>query len=177
MLTSVGTHMPTAVPRLNRISGSALSERTYSDIAHRVFTSPRRVRFKEMEYAVPRKVGLEALREVRRVIDASRWRIGFPVEIRTAPADDITLSTASGRDSMYLAFHVPAKADHTEYFAGVEKVLRSFDGRPHWGKMHSLEADDLAKLYPGFEEFLILRDELDPERVFANPYLRRMLGD
>ena len=63
-LTSVGKHVPTAVPRLNQISGGALSERSYSDLAHRVFTSPRRVRFKEMEYAVPRKVGLQALRDV-----------------------------------------------------------------------------------------------------------------
>lgn len=177
MLTSVGTHVPTTVPRMNRISSNALSERSYSDLAHRVFTSPRRVRFKEMEYAVPREVGLEALKAVRRLIEASRWHIGFPVEIRTAPADDITLSTASGRDSMYLAFHVPAKADHTEYFAGVERVMRDFDGRPHWGKMHSLGADDLAKLYTGFEDFRILRDELDPERVFANPHLRKILGD
>lgn len=177
MITSVGRRAPGAVPRLNRISGSALSERTYSDIAHRVFTSPRRVRFKEMEYAVPREVGLEALREVRRVIDASTWRIGFPIEIRSTPADDIALSTASSRDSMYLAFHVPAKTDHTTYFAGVEDVLRRFDGRPHWGKMHTLAADDLTALYPRFAEFVALRDEMDPHRVFANPYLQRVLGD
>jgi L-gulonolactone oxidase len=177
LLTSVGTHAPRTVPRLNRISGRAQSERRYSDIAHRVFTAPRRVRFKEMEYAVPREAGLEALQEVSRLIDASSWRIGFPVEIRSAPADDIALSTASGRDSMYLAFHVPAKADHTAYFAGVEQVLRAYDGRPHWGKMHTLEAEDLAASYPRFKEFRALRDDLDPQRVFTNPYLQRMLGD
>ncbi|EON23742.1 oxidoreductase [Nocardioides sp. CF8] len=177
MITSLGTRAPATIPRLNQVSGRALSERSYSDIAHRVFTSPRRVRFKEMEYALPREAGLEALREVRRVIDASSWRIGFPVEIRSTPADDIALSTSSGRASMYLAFHVPVRADHTDYFAGVEDVLRAFDGRPHWGKMHTLAADDLAKLYPRYDEFLTLRDELDPDRVFTNPYLRRVLGD
>jgi len=177
VLTAVGTHAPRAVPRLNRLASSAQSERSYSDIADRVFTSARRVRFKEMEFAVPREVGLEALKEVRRVIDSSSWRIGFPVEIRSAPADDIALSTASGRDSMYLAFHVPAKADHTAYFAGIEHVLRQYDGRPHWGKMHTLGAEDLAASYPRFEEFLALRDKLDPQRVFTNPYLQRVLGD
>jgi FAD-linked oxidoreductase len=177
VLTAVGTRAPRTVPRLNQISGRAQSERSYSDIAHRVFTSPRRVRFKEMEYAVPREVGLEALKEVRRVIDASSWRIGFPVEIRSAPADDIALSTATGRDSLYLAFHVPAKTDHTAYFAGIEQVLRDYDGRPHWGKMHTLGAEDLAASYPRFEEFRSLRDQLDPQRVFTNPYLRRVLGD
>lgn len=177
MLTTVGTHAPKSVPRLNRISGSALSERSYSDIAHRVFTSSRRVRFKEMEYAVPREVGLEALKEVRRVIDAAGWRIGFPVEIRSAPADDIALSTASGRDSMYLAFHVPAKADHSDYFCGVEEVLRQYDGRPHWGKMHTLTAEGLAAVHPRFEEFLAVREKLDPARIFTNPYLQHVLGD
>ncbi|WP_310529929.1 D-arabinono-1,4-lactone oxidase [Nocardioides sp.] len=177
MLTTIGTHAPATVPVLNQLSGNALSERSYSDISHRVFTSPRRVRFKEMEYAVPRAVGLEALREVRRLIESSGWRISFPVEIRTTPADDIPLSTASGRDSMYLAFHVPAKADHTEYFAAVEAVLRTYDGRPHWGKMHTLVADDLAAIYPRFNDFLTVREDMDPQRVFRNPYLRQVLGD
>ncbi len=176
-ITSLGARVPALIPRLNRISGRALSERRYSDVAHRVFTTPRRVRFKEMEYAVPREVGLEALGEVRRVIEASAWRIGFPVEIRSTPADDIALSTASGRESMYLAFHVPARADHADYFTGVEEVLRHFDGRPHWGKMHTLTADDLAGLYPRFTDFLALRDRLDPDRIFTNPHLRRILGD
>jgi L-gulonolactone oxidase len=154
-----------------------LSERRFSDVAHRVFTSTRRVRFKEMEYAVPREVGLEALREVRRVIEASTWRIGFPIEVRSTPADDIALSTSCGRASMYLAFHVPANAGHTAYFNGVEDVMRHFDGRPHWGKMHTRGADDLASLYPRFDEFLGVRDALDPDRVFTNPYLRSVLGD
>ncbi|MCW2835354.1 MAG: FAD-binding protein [Nocardioides sp.] len=177
MITSLGTSAPAAVPVLNRLSGRALSERTFSDVAHRVFTSSRRVRFKEMEYAVPREVGVEALREVRRVIDASTWRIGFPIEVRTTPADDIALSTASGRESMYLAFHVPVGADHTDYFTGVEDVLRHFEGRPHWGKMHTRGADELSSLYPRFGEFLAVRDALDPDRVFTNPYLRSVLGD
>ncbi|HXH80804.1 D-arabinono-1,4-lactone oxidase [Nocardioides sp.] len=177
LITTLGTRAPGAVPVLNGLSGRALSERRFSDIAHRVFTATRRVRFKEMEYAVPREVGLEALREVRRVIDASTWRIGFPVEVRTTPADDIALSTASGRESMYLAFHVPTGADHTDYFTGVEDVLRHFEGRPHWGKMHTRTAGELSALYPRFGEFLAVRDALDPDRVFTNPYLRSVLGD
>ena len=176
-VTAVGNHVPAAIPRINKISGHALSERRYSDIAHRVFVTPRRVRFKEMEYAVPREVGLDALREIRNLIDRSSWRVGFPIEIRTAPADDIAMSTAVRRESMYLAFHVPAKAPHEEYFNGVEEVLRAHGGRPHWGKMHTLGREDVAALYPRFEEFVGLRDRLDPERVFANPYLSRVLGD
>lgn len=176
-LCRVGSRAPGLVPRINRIAGRALSERRYSDLAHRVFVTPRRVRFREMEYAVPREVGLDVLRECRRVIDASDWRIAFPVEIRTAPADDIPLSTAHGRDSFYLAFHVPMDTDHTAYFGGLEPILREAGGRPHWGKVHTRTAADLAPVYPRFHDFLALRDRLDPDRVFANGYLRQVLGD
>jgi L-gulonolactone oxidase len=176
VVTRIGNRFPAAVPPINELSGRLLSERTYSDIPHKVFTTPRRVVFKEMEYAVPREVGLDALREVRRLIEASDWRIGFPVEVRTTPADDITLGTSTGRDSIYLAFHVHHQAEHRDYFSGVEAIMTAHGGRPHWGKVHDLGADELSAAYPRFEEFLALRDRLDPARVFANPYLRRVLG-
>ncbi|MQW76325.1 FAD-binding protein [Nocardioides sp. dk4132] len=176
-LCAVGNAVPAAVPLINRVSSRALGARTYSDVPHRVFTTERRVVFREMEYAVPRAAGLAALREARAVLDASRLRVGFPVEVRTAPADDIALSTASGRDSLYLAFHVHRDAEHREYFALMEQVMRAHDGRPHWGKVHTRTAADLAPAYPRFAEFLAMRDRLDPDRVFANPYLRRVLGD
>ncbi|HEY1133723.1 MAG TPA: D-arabinono-1,4-lactone oxidase [Nocardioides sp.] len=175
-LVAASNRRPSVIPRMNRLTSRVLSPRTFSDVAHRVLTSPRRVRFREMEYAVPREVGVEALTEVRRVIDASDWNLSFPVEIRSARADDVALSTGYGRDSLYLAFHVPAAVDHTPYFSGIEPVLRAYDGRPHWGKLHTRCAGDLAPAYPRFDEFLALRDRLDPDRVFGNDYLRRVLG-
>ena len=175
-LVHLGSRAPALVPRINRLAGRALSERRYSDLAHRVFVTPRRVRFREMEYAVPREVGLDVLRECRRVIDASDWKVAFPVEIRTAPADDVPMSTSSGRDSFYLAFHVPADTDHTAYFGGLEPILREAGGRPHWGKVHTRTAADLAPAYDRFDDFLAMRDRLDPDRVFTNAYLRRVLG-
>lgn len=176
LLTTSANRAPSLIPRMNQIAGRALSARRYCDIAPRVFTSPRRVRFREMEYAVPRAAGLDVLRECRRMIDQRRWRISFPVEIRTAPADDIPLSTASERESLYLAFHVHHKADHRDYFNGIEPILRAAGGRPHWGKLHSMRSEDLRQSYPRFEEFLSLRDRLDPDRVFANQHLASVLG-
>jgi FAD-linked oxidoreductase len=169
--------VPATVPTVNRIASRLLSARSYSDVAHRVFTSPRTVVFREMEYAVPRVAGLEVLREARAVLDRADLRITFPVEIRVAPADDVPLSTASGRDSFYLAFHTHRDVDHREYFELLEPVLRAADGRPHWGKLHSRTAADLAPAYPRFDDFLTLRERLDPDRVFANAYLRRVLGE
>src|SRR4051794_12742425 len=179
-LTAAANRAPSVIPRMNQVSARALSARTYSDVAHRVFTSPRRVVFREMEYAVPRAAGLEALREARRAVDASDWRISFPVEIRVAPADDIALSTAYDRDSLYLAFHTHHRSDcrtHAAYMEAMEAAMLAHDGRPHWGKLHTRTVADLAPAYPRFEEFLALRDRLDPDRLFANAYLRRVLGD
>ena len=176
LLNRVGNAVPRAVPRLAEVSGRALSARRYSDLPYRVFTSPRRVVFKEMEYAVPRAAGLPALREARRLIEQRGWAVSFPVEVRVAPGDDVPLSAAYDRDVTYLAFHVNARTDHTRYFAEVEALLRDHDGRPHWGKLHSRTAADLAPGYPRWGEVSALRGRLDPDRVFANDYLRRVLG-
>lgn len=176
-LVAASNRVPAVIPRMNALTSRVLSPRTFSDVAHRVLTSPRRVRFREMEYAVPRADAVAVLTEVRRVVEASAWRLSFPVEIRSARADDVPLSTGYGRDSVYLAFHVPRATDHRPYFSGVEPLLREAGGRPHWGKLHTRTAADLAPAYPRFDDFLALREELDPDRVFANDYLRRVLGD
>ncbi|GAA4720356.1 D-arabinono-1,4-lactone oxidase [Nocardioides conyzicola] len=175
-LNHVTNRFPGSIRRVNQVTARLLSARTYSDAAHKVFVSPRTVVFREMEYAVPREAGIAALREARAALEASSLNITFPVEIRVTPADDIPLSTSTGRDSMYLAFHTHRDADHLEYFALLEPIMRAHDGRPHWGKVHTRTAADLAPAYPRFEEFLAMRDRLDPDRVFANAYLRRVLG-
>ncbi|WMC89001.1 D-arabinono-1,4-lactone oxidase [Streptomyces rochei] len=172
----VGRAAPGTVPAIARISSKALSARTYTDIPYKVFTSPRRVRFLEMEYAVPREAVAETLRELKAMVDRSRLRISFPVEVRTAPADDITLSTASGRDSAYIAVHMFRGTPYQAYFTAAERIFTAHEGRPHWGKLHTRDAEYLSRVYPRFGEFTALRDRLDPDRLFRNDYLRRVLG-
>ncbi|MBW1600804.1 FAD-binding protein [Streptomyces sp. JJ66] len=174
---SLGKAVPPTVPYLARAASRALSAREYTDIPYKVFTSPRRVRFLEMEYALPREAAMPALRELKAMVERSALRIGFPIEVRTAPADDITLSAASGRDTAYLALHVYRGTPHAAYFTAAERILTAHGGRPHWGKLHSRDAAYLAGAYPRFGEFTALRDRLDPERRFGNDYLRRVLGD
>ncbi|KRA37275.1 MULTISPECIES: D-arabinono-1,4-lactone oxidase [unclassified Nocardioides] len=174
--TAALNRVPRAIPAANRFAARMIGPRSYSDVAHRVFTTERRVVFREMEYAVPREAGLVALGECRAAFERSGLSVSFPVEIRVAPADEVALSTSYGRDSFYLAFHTHHRADHEAYFALMESVMRDHGGRPHWGKLHSLDAEDLAPLYPRFGDFTALRDRLDPDRVFTNPYLDRVLG-
>lgn len=173
---AVGRAAPAAIPGIARISSRALSARTYTDIPYKVFTSPRRVRFVEMEYAVPREAAVDAIRQLKAMVERSSLRISFPVEVRVAPADDIALSTASGRDSAYIAVHMFRGSRYQEYFTAVEKIMTERGGRPHWGKMHTRDADYFRTAYPRFTEFTDLRDRLDPGRLFANDYLRRVLG-
>lgn len=172
----VGRAAPASVPTIARISSRALSARGYTDIPYKVFTSPRRVRFVEMEYCVPRAAVTEVLRELRAVVDRSGVRVSFPVEVRTAPADDITLSTASDRESAYIAVHMFRGTPYHSYFTAAERVFTAYEGRPHWGKVHTRDAEYFAEVYPRFGEFTALRDRLDPDRRFQNDYLRRVLG-
>jgi L-gulonolactone oxidase len=172
----VGRAVPATIPAIARISSKALSARTYTDIPYKVFTSPRRVRFVEMEYAVPREAVVETLRELKAMVDRSPLRISFPVEVRTAPADDITLSTASGRDTAYIAVHMFRGTPYRSYFTAAERLFTAHEGRPHWGKVHTRDAEYFSRVYPRFGEFTALRDRLDPDRRFANDHLRRVLG-
>ena len=175
-LNRLGNVRPGLIPRINDLSGRALSERRYSDVPHKVFTSRRGVVFREMEYGVPREAGLQALADVRTLIERSDWRISFPVEVRICPADDVPLSAAHDRETVYLAFHTNPQTDHRGYFHGIEAVLRGYDGRPHWGKLHNRTAEDLEPAYPRWKDFEAMRDRLDPDRLFTNAYLERVLG-
>ncbi|PVW06213.1 FAD-linked oxidoreductase [Microbacterium sp. Gd 4-13] len=174
---AVGTVVPATVPPVARVASALMGNRTYADRSHRVFTQSRTVRFREMEYAVALDDLPAAFAAVRDLVTERGWRISFPVEVRVAAADDVWLSTASGRESGYIAVHRYWREDPTEYFEAVGEVMRGFAGRPHWGKEHSLGADELRALYPRFDDFLAVRDRLDPDRLFVNPYLARVLGE
>ncbi|MES9540490.1 MULTISPECIES: D-arabinono-1,4-lactone oxidase [unclassified Actinomadura] len=168
---------PATAPFVNGISAKALGARTYSDTSYKVFTSPRTVRFKEQEYAIPREELVPALRELRSLFAKRDWRISFPIEVRLLPSEDAWLSMAHGRRSAFIAVHVYHRDPHEDYFRGVEDLLTGFDGRPHWGKLHTRDAAYLEKAYPRFGDFRALRDELDPDRRFANPYTSQVFGD
>lgn len=176
LVCRVGRARPLLVPRLNRLVAKAISARTFTAPSYDVFVSPRRVRFVEMEYAVPRAAATEAFAAIRDVIEREDLRVSFPVEVRVAAGDDIPLSTASGRDSAYFAIHMFRGVAFERYFRAVEERMRALDGRPHWGKMHYRTAADLRPAYPRFDEFLAVRDTVDPDRVFTNAYLDTVLG-
>ncbi|MFI8568969.1 D-arabinono-1,4-lactone oxidase [Rhodococcus sp. NPDC078407] len=170
------TRMPALIPRLNAVSARALSAREYTDRSYRVFASSRTVKFVEMEYAVPVSEIAWVLREVDRWLERSMISVAFPVEVRFAAGDDIWLSTAYGRPTAYIAVHQYHRRDHREYFDAVEAICRSVGGRPHWGKLHSLGSAELRETYEHFDDFLRIRDSMDPTRLFDSDYLDHLLS-
>jgi len=174
---SLARTVPATAGPINRLSANVWGSREFTDVSHRVFATQRSVRFREMEYALPAANVRPAFEGLRALIDENGWRIAFPAEVRFAAGDDLWLSTAHGRDSGYIAVHRYWREDPTEYFEAAEQILLSHDGRPHWGKMHTLDAAALRARYPRFGDFVALRDRLDPDRMFQNPYLARVLGE
>ena len=164
------------VPRINNISGSLLGAREYTSDSFDVFVSPRRVRFRESEFAMPRTALAQVISDLQAWFARGHENISFPIEVRFTAADDIWMSTGHERDNCYVAVHHYWRNDPTTYFKAAQDIFTSYEGRPHWGKMHTLGADYLAQRYSRFGDFVAIRDELDPERRFSNPYLDRVLG-
>lgn len=174
-ICKIGQLRPSLIPQLVRsLPGAARLH--YIDKSYRVFATPRLVRFYEMEYAIPREAAKQAVNRLRDFVKRSGLMISFPVEVRFAAADDIFLSTAHGRDTCYIAVHVYQGSQYQQYFEAVEDIMDDYDGRPHWGKLHFQTAETLAPRYPEWEAFQRLRARLDPQGLFANPYLDRVLG-
>lgn len=176
LTNELATLAPRLTPRINAVASRALAPRTYTAASYEVFVSPRRVRFAEMEYAVPRGDVVEVLREIDRWVESSQVHVPFPVEVRFAAADDVWLSTAHARETAYVAVHQYVRMPHDRYFAGVEAIVRAAQGRPHWGKLHTLDQEALGALYPRLDDFCAVRDAYDPGRLFANPYTTRLFG-
>jgi FAD-linked oxidoreductase len=176
LLCRIGRLAPGLVPSIDRLMGRLAGGADRVDRSHRIYANPRIVRFTEMEYAIPREHGAEAVRRVFDLVERRRLPVLFPLEVRFGAADDALLSPSAGRDSCYIAVHVYRGMEFETYFRAVEAIMREYDGRPHWGKRHYRSAPDLAPVYPDFDRFLAVRDRLDPRRVFANDYVDRVLG-
>lgn len=143
--------------------------------AYKVFPSPRSSRFNEMEYELPFANGADCLREIISAVRASRLRTLYPIEFRRVAADDVWLSPFQGRDSASISIHQHVCADHRPLFDLIEPIFWRYGGRPHWGKLHSLSAHELAPLYPHWQDFAEVRQRLDPHGRLLNTHLRKVL--
>lgn len=160
----------------SKISAAGVASIDEINYSHRLFATPRMVKFQEMEYNLPAEHLPTVLQQVRESITEHRINVHFPVECRFVKGDDIWLSPAYQRDSAYIAIHMYKGMPYTTYFRHAEAIYQNYQGRPHWGKMHTLDHRKFSQLYPRWQDFLRIRQQLDPQSTFLNDYLREMLG-
>ena len=127
-----------------------------------------------MEYQIPVEQGLQCLEEVLDCLRKHQVPMFFPVEFRYVKGDDIWLSPFYRRDSVSISIHQFYKQDYRVVFDLVEPILQKYQGRPHWGKLHSMSAASLRELYPKWDDFMALRQQLDPHQKWLNPYLKQL---
>lgn len=168
--------MPSLCPPISRFCSSLISNGTQVDESYSMLAAVRKVRFNEMEWSVPAERGADALREIKAFIERKAFPLMFPLEYRWVRGDDIWLSPNHGRDSVHISVHQYCGMPFERYFDGVQAICLNHGGRPHWGKVHSLGAAQLSTLYPRWDDFLALRERMDPTGRFLTPYLRHLFG-
>jgi alditol oxidase len=129
----------------------------------------------QSEYFIPRQHAVSAV-EALRGIATSLTPLLHVAEIRTVAPDQHWLSGAYSRDTV--AFHFTWVRDEPAVRAlvrDVERVLAPLEPRPHWGKVFEMQAPALARAFPRLADFAELRRRVDPDEVFGNAFLERVL--
>ena len=175
-LCKLGKAAPSLCPSLSRFCAGMLSHSEQVDASWSMLSTVRAVRFNEMEWSVPAERGADALREIKALIARREFPLMFPLEYRWVKGDDIWLSPNHGRDSVHISVHQYVGMPFERYFDAVQAICLNHGGRPHWGKVHSLKAAQLSRLYPRWSDFLALREKMDPSGRFLTPYLRGLFG-
>src|SRR5262245_41980217 len=176
LLCAAGRLFPSRIPAINRAIPKLAGSSVKTDRSYRVFSTKRSVRFTEMEYAIPRAAGPEALRRVLDMIERRWFAVPFPLEFRVVAPDDAFLSTAYERDTVYIAVHMYRGMVWEPYFRAVEAIMDDYEGRPRWGKRHFQSAATLAPRYPESARFQAMRATIPPQGTFENDYTKRVLG-
>ena len=149
---------------------------TAVDEGWKLLSTERPERFNEMEYHLPVETHLAALKEVVATIEKERPDVFFPIEARRIAPDEAWLSPFQGGPRGSIAVHAHYKDDFAFLYQLIEPIFLRHDGRPHWGKLHSMRGSQLAALYPRWNDFLEVRRELDPKGRLLNPYLFGLFG-
>jgi FAD/FMN-containing dehydrogenase len=141
-----------------------------------VLPKERDLKFDEMEYALPAEAGPDCFLATRKIIrEKFRKTVAWRVLYRTIDADDYLISPCYGRKTVTISLHQNAGFPFMEFFRTIEPVFRDFGGRPHWGKKHTLQSDEISGLYRGWNDFLIIREKMDPDGIFLNEHLEKQI--
>jgi len=131
----------------------------------------------QSEYLLPRRSAAEALAAVRSLGELVRPLL-LVAEVRTVAADRHWLSMSYGEDAVALHFTWrPEQPAVEKMLPELEGALAPFGARPHWGKLFTWGAADIAPLYERHADFVGLVERLDPRGAFRTAWLEeRVLG-
>ncbi len=175
-ILDIAARLPFLTPFLQRaMMRSGISGRRRGP-AYSIFPSDRTLRFEEMEYEMPRAVGLDALDEVVGWIRRKRLPVTFPFEYRVVADDDIWMSPMNAGPVAAISMHQYAKMPWAGLFADAETIFRAAGGRPHWAKRHRLNRAEVAALYPMAGRYTAVRRAADPAGKFLNPHLEALFA-
>ncbi|MDO5630236.1 MAG: D-arabinono-1,4-lactone oxidase [Paracoccus sp. (in: a-proteobacteria)] len=130
--------------------------------------------FHELEYAVPRQHGKDSVRAVRKLMLEQFPDAIYPIEYRFTAGDEAWISPFHRQDSVTISVSGEPGKDYWDYLRAVDKILRGYGARPHWGKLHFLTGDDVTAIYPRANDFRALRRKLDPEGFYLNDHLSQL---
>ena len=176
LISSISKTFPASAATMSKICGMAISDSSEINVSHKIYATERLVKFTEMEYGVPSEKGIECLLKIKEFIEKEKINVHFPLEFRWVKGDDIYLSPAYGYETVFISCHMYLGMPYEKYFRGAEEIFLSYGGRPHWGKMHTQKADYLKTKYPKWEDFLDVRQAMDPDGLFLNSHLKEIFG-
>lgn len=142
--------------------------------SYQMLSRERLLKFEEMEYAVPFEAGKECFWEVRKRVIPFKKDVGWRLLFRTIAADSNYLSLANNRKTATISLHQNNTLSYENYFRTIEPIFSTYNGRPHWGKKHTLKAKTLKTLYPNWEKFMNIRKDFDPHNLFVSPAMKKL---
>ncbi|ORX92044.1 L-gulonolactone/D-arabinono-1,4-lactone oxidase [Basidiobolus meristosporus CBS 931.73] len=180
-LLNVGRYVPSIIPYINQkyVHWLFAEKQVVKDRSDKVFNFDCLFPQYVNEWAIPWEHTADAIRDLRKFIEEANLKVHFSIEIRFVKEDKVWLSPAYETNVVYIGIIMYRPygnpVSYKKYWAGYEKIMKSYRGRPHWAKAHPLTPSDLSKIYPKFNEFCQLRANLDPTGLFLNSYTRRHL--
>src|SRR3970282_1378248 len=129
---------------------------------------PRPPVHREAEWAFDIADARSLLREYRRLLCDHGHHYNFIQELRFSKADDLWLSPAYKRDSIWLSLYNIDRQHWGDQLASFEAFARAHGGRPHWGKEATFDREYLHGQYARLDDFAALAARFDPQRKFRN---------
>lgn len=174
MMSEVSRLIPKSARTISAISALGVPVGSEMNDSYEIYATPRLVKFQEMEYAVPLEKLPEILRTIDETIRREKYAVHFPLECRFVKQDNIWLSPSYERDAAYIAVHMYKGMEFSPYFQALEEIFKQYEGRPHWGKMHTMKKEELQECYPKMDDFIALRNQMDERNVLMNEYMKSL---